>query len=245
MTFAQGASESSAPCFLFPTTGVKTERNAVLLAIDDASLPLKRNLCCYLSKPKVRREPVLTPSRENPLAPGYLAAHFYGTVLFDQGKFRMWYYPCHLGRNPDWLTTEQSPVTPVPGKQSLAELGGRTVRLRIHLRKVGPAEPKLFAVYLEASRPAAKRASPGCARHSWPTLDRWRENHAPAALDRTHPTKEEPLRPTGRWSCSLLSVCWVTSIRRCPGMCPWRSIGVEHREGIIADRRDRRQPLFD
>jgi hypothetical protein len=42
------------------------------------------------------------PSRENPLAPDYLAAHFYGTVLFDRGKFRIWYYPCHLGRNPDW-----------------------------------------------------------------------------------------------------------------------------------------------
>jgi dienelactone hydrolase len=86
---------------LFPATGVATKQ-AVLLAIDDTSFPLKRNLCCYLSQPKVRREPVLMPSRDNPRAPDFLAAHFYGTVLFDQGKFRMWYYPCHLGRNPDW-----------------------------------------------------------------------------------------------------------------------------------------------
>lgn len=102
MTFGQGASKPTAPCFSFPTTGVRTERIAVLLAIDDASLPLKKNLCYYLSKPKVRREPILTPSRENAPAPDYLAAQFYGTVLFDQGKFRMWYYPCHMGRNPDW-----------------------------------------------------------------------------------------------------------------------------------------------
>jgi hypothetical protein len=66
----------------------------LLLAIDDLALPLKRNLCYYLSKPSVRREPVLTPTLGNPLAPDSLASHFYGTVLFDQGRFRMWYYPC-------------------------------------------------------------------------------------------------------------------------------------------------------
>ncbi|HJN18585.1 MAG TPA: hypothetical protein QGH10_23995, partial [Armatimonadota bacterium] len=88
--------------FLFPTTGASTGGRAVLLAIDDASLPLKSNLCYYLTKPSVREKPVLTPSRDDPDAPDYLATHFYGTVLFDEGKFRMWYYPCHLGRNPDW-----------------------------------------------------------------------------------------------------------------------------------------------
>jgi len=96
--------------FFFPATADKaltgTLRTgpAALLAIDDVSLPLKRHLCYYLSKPQVRPEPVLTPSRDNPPAPDYLAAHFYGTVLFDQGKFRMWYYPCHLDRNPDWAS---------------------------------------------------------------------------------------------------------------------------------------------
>ncbi len=90
------------PTFLFPATGVRVGGRAVLLAIDDASFPLKRNLCLYLSKPMVRREPVLTPSRDNPNSPDCLAAHFYGTVLFDGGKYRMWYYPCHIGRNPDW-----------------------------------------------------------------------------------------------------------------------------------------------
>lgn len=88
--------------FHFPTCGISTERQALMLAIDDALLPVKKNLCYYLSKPEVRAAPVLTPSTDDPQAPDNLAAHFYGTVLYDEGKFRMWYYACHLGRNPDW-----------------------------------------------------------------------------------------------------------------------------------------------
>ncbi len=83
--------------FSFPATGVRVEGQAILLAIDEVSLPLKNNLCYYLSKPTVRKEAVLMPSRDNPNAPDYLAAHFYGTVLHDQGKFRMWYYPVSYG----------------------------------------------------------------------------------------------------------------------------------------------------
>src|ERR1700722_19501811 len=64
----------------------------VLLAIDDYSLPLKENLCYYLSQPTVRANPVLTPSRDNPHATDTTGADFYGTVLQDGGKFRMWYY---------------------------------------------------------------------------------------------------------------------------------------------------------
>ena len=74
----------------------------VLLAIDDVSLPFRKNLGLYLSKPKVRPEPVLTPSPFGSGAPDDSAAHFYGTVLLDNGKFRMWYYACHWGKNPDW-----------------------------------------------------------------------------------------------------------------------------------------------
>ncbi|NUQ64902.1 MAG: hypothetical protein HUU20_20760 [Pirellulales bacterium] len=96
------AAPPAEPSFVFPTTGVRTSPEAVLLAIDDASLPLKRNLCFYLSKPTVRIDPVLTPNRANPDAPDFLSTHFYGTVLFDQGKYRMWYYACHRGQNPDW-----------------------------------------------------------------------------------------------------------------------------------------------
>jgi hypothetical protein len=95
------ATISLAGGFFFPTTGVRTDGKAMLLAIDDASLTLKRNLCIYITKPTVRKEAVLAPSRDNPNAVDYLAAHFLGSVLFDEGKFRMWYYPCSLGPNPD------------------------------------------------------------------------------------------------------------------------------------------------
>ncbi len=75
---------------------------ALLLAIDDASLPVRKNLCLYLTRPTVRAGAVLRPSPRDSGAPDDLAAHFYGTVLRDGGRFRMWYYACHWGRNPDW-----------------------------------------------------------------------------------------------------------------------------------------------
>ena len=106
-TLAQGASEPDAG-FHFPATGIHLNGQAVLLAIDDVSLPLKQNLSYYLSKPKVRKQPVLAPSRDNPLAPDHLAAHFYGSVLLDEGKFRIWYYPVSFGKDYSELT--QGPV---------------------------------------------------------------------------------------------------------------------------------------
>ena len=68
------------------------EQQVVLLAIDDHALPLRDNVCLYLSKPALREEPVLKPERDNRNAPDQLAAHFYGTVIKDGDKFRMWYY---------------------------------------------------------------------------------------------------------------------------------------------------------
>lgn len=85
------------------------------LAIDDVSLPLRKNLCLYLSKPTVRLEPVLLPSLIEGNAPDNLAAHFYGTVLHDAGKFRMWYYACHRGKNPDWPPRKMQQVAKKPG----------------------------------------------------------------------------------------------------------------------------------
>ena len=64
----------------------------LMLAIDNHYLPFYRHLTHYLSKPKIREEPVLRPSSEDPTAPDRQAAFFYGTVLQDEGKFRMWYY---------------------------------------------------------------------------------------------------------------------------------------------------------
>lgn len=82
----------------------------ILLAIDDVSLPLRKNACLYLSKPTVRQEPVLLPSPTDSDAPDNLAANFYGTVLYEEGKFRMWYYACHRGTNPDWLPRKKQQI---------------------------------------------------------------------------------------------------------------------------------------
>ncbi len=105
------AEETSDPAagFHFPATGIHVGGQAVLLAIDDVSLPLKQNLSYYLSKPKVRKEPVLVPSRDNPRAPDHAAAHFYGSVLLDEGKFRMWYYPVSFAKE-DYSKWTQGPV---------------------------------------------------------------------------------------------------------------------------------------
>ena len=92
----------------FPTLGTQAEGEAVLLAIDDYSLAIKKNLCFYLSKPKVYKEPVLKPSRDNPKAPDQAGAIVYGTVLFEEGRFRMWYYGAHYGSGP--TDEKQGPV---------------------------------------------------------------------------------------------------------------------------------------
>ncbi len=84
-----------------PACGVapapQRHQDIVLLAIDDHLLPFRRNLCYYLSRPRVRKEPVLVPSRDDANAADQLAAHFYGTVIVDEGRFRMWYYPVRFG----------------------------------------------------------------------------------------------------------------------------------------------------
>ncbi|MFA6564822.1 MAG: hypothetical protein WCV00_23140, partial [Verrucomicrobiia bacterium] len=76
-----GFAAEKQPASAVTILGNRVERRATLLAIDDYSLPLKKDLCYYLSKPKVRPEPVLSPSRDNPHATDTLATHFYGTVL--------------------------------------------------------------------------------------------------------------------------------------------------------------------
>jgi len=100
--------------------------NSILLAIDDVSLPLRKNVCLFLSTPKVRAEPVLGPSPLESNAPDNLATHFYGTVLHEPGapgpdgkpspgKFRMWYYAVHRGRNPDWPPRKMQQIAKKPG----------------------------------------------------------------------------------------------------------------------------------
>jgi hypothetical protein len=88
--------------FLFPGNGIHVDGTALLLAIDNAAMPLSRNLCLYLTPPAVRPEAVLLPDHDNPDAPDNGAAHFYGGVTHDGKIFRMWYYACHWedGGNP-------------------------------------------------------------------------------------------------------------------------------------------------
>ncbi|MDB6169265.1 MAG: hypothetical protein JWM88_2129 [Verrucomicrobia bacterium] len=101
--------------FYFPTTGVHVAGQAVLLAIDDYLLPLRENVGGYLSTPKYRAQPVVTGSKENPLAPDQVASQFYGSVVHDGGKYRMWYYAIALKEpgdayRPDVKALLQGPV---------------------------------------------------------------------------------------------------------------------------------------
>ena len=71
--------------------------NKIMLAIDDYQLPFKRNLCYYMSKPIIHEDPVVSPSG----SADAVATQFFGTVLYDAGTYRMWYYgmpalnPCY------------------------------------------------------------------------------------------------------------------------------------------------------
>jgi hypothetical protein len=97
------------PVFTFPESGLKVKDRVTLLAIDDNALRDREGLTLTLSKPNIRKEPVLTPKRGIPGAPDSIAAHFYGTVLHDQGKFRMWYYAVSHDRNAE-QELKQGPV---------------------------------------------------------------------------------------------------------------------------------------
>jgi len=68
--------------------------NLLLLAIDERAFPLRDNLSLFLTKPEVRKKPILEPSTE-PNAPDNLATHLYGTVLKEGERFRIWYYAVH------------------------------------------------------------------------------------------------------------------------------------------------------
>ena len=90
----------------FPETGLGVSKEAMLLPIDTVSLPFRRRLCLYMTRPDVRPEPVLKPIMDDPAAGEYHGVHFCGTVLHEEGpfggKYRMWYLPQYVGCNPDW-----------------------------------------------------------------------------------------------------------------------------------------------
>jgi hypothetical protein len=86
--------------------GIEVGTQAMLLPIDTVSLPFRRRACLYMTRPEVRREPVVRSSPIESDRPDNMCANFYGSVLHEEGpfggKYRMWYYAEHLGRNPDW-----------------------------------------------------------------------------------------------------------------------------------------------
>lgn len=92
--FAQSCLAASGSQFSLPRTGAPATNKVLLLAVDERAFPMRENLALFLTSPEIRKEPVLSPS-PNLKAPDSAATHFYGTVLEDAGKFRMWYYAVH------------------------------------------------------------------------------------------------------------------------------------------------------
>lgn len=86
--------------FYLPESKLTVSNQVMLLAIDDQALQKRENLTLSLNKPEIRQPPVLTPESGNLSTPDSMASHFYGTVLHDQGKFRMWYYAVSLRAKP-------------------------------------------------------------------------------------------------------------------------------------------------
>jgi hypothetical protein len=106
---------TAAEDFYFPSTGVRVEQEALLLAIDDYLLPLRENVGSYLSTPKCRLEPVVAPSKDDPQAPDQVASHFYGAVVHNGEKYQMWYYSVSMKEpgdayKPDVKSLLQGPV---------------------------------------------------------------------------------------------------------------------------------------
>src|SRR5580698_9172838 len=80
--------------FRLPAICAPAASRVLLLAIDEQAFPFRQTLALFLTKPVVRREPLLAPSA-SPDAPDNVAVHFNGTVLDENGRFRMWYYAVH------------------------------------------------------------------------------------------------------------------------------------------------------
>src|SRR2546427_1769213 len=96
--FGSGKTAVARQMFQLPANGAPAVRQVVLLSIDERAFPLRHNLSLFLTKPEVRREPVLAPLT-SPDAPDNSAAHFNGTVLHENGRFSMWYYAVHAIAN--------------------------------------------------------------------------------------------------------------------------------------------------
>lgn len=86
------------------------QENLVLFSFDDHSLPFRDNLKITLQQPKrYGKGPVMIHSDGANSIDGYGTA-LYGTVLHENGKFRMWYlaWP-HRSDDPKYNTPEERP----------------------------------------------------------------------------------------------------------------------------------------
>lgn len=88
---ATGFAAGSPQLFKVVAVGSPATPRALLLSIDERAFPLRDNLALFITKPTVRAKPVLEPSA-SPDAPDNVGVNFYGTVLHEGGRFRMWYY---------------------------------------------------------------------------------------------------------------------------------------------------------
>ncbi|MBM3873833.1 MAG: hypothetical protein FJ382_08910 [Verrucomicrobia bacterium] len=88
---AEGRAALSESGFVLPSGSPTRFERLIFLAVDERSLPIRDNLALFLSKPEVIRAPVLAPAT-SPTAPDNSAAHFNGTVIYEDGRYRMWYY---------------------------------------------------------------------------------------------------------------------------------------------------------
>ena len=106
------APRAAADLFQFPTNGAPPSPEAVLLAVDARMVPMMLDLTLHLTKPDVRREPVMGPA-SSPTAPDSMAAHFNGTVLHENGRFRMWYFAYHVIPTDDGKIDGEFGISPV------------------------------------------------------------------------------------------------------------------------------------
>ena len=112
----------------------------LLLAIDDVSLPLRKNVCLYLSKPVVRAAPVLEPSPVGTNPP------------YDGAKFRLWYDACHRGADAGRVDADGGLDCLVQWATEIpSTMRGRLVRVLVTMQKPGDAQsPQLYSIALKA-----------------------------------------------------------------------------------------------
>jgi hypothetical protein len=95
-----------------PASGVSVDE-ATLFAFDDVAIPFTHNLRLSMHQPRKHPANPVLP-RGKPGMPDEFGAQFYGSILRDNGKFRMWYVAVDTG-----LTQSSSYTTSL--RQAYAE----------------------------------------------------------------------------------------------------------------------------